>query len=970
MQSRAFMRAVLSPNGHKCLLAIRGGQRKQLFFDTIDDLLSAAQRSDSRGADAYFALATFETDASRKTDNALEMKSFFLDLDCGDDPKKFRSQEDAISALSAFRRAIGLPAPILVSSGYGVHAYWPLTAPVPAKAWVKVATQFKAICEAKKLKIDPAVPADRARVLRVPGTHNHKHGDAEPVRVVSVSEEKISFEEFAEIIGATVPEFELQPTDEMRAVAAQTTGAVLEGMDLGYRYSFKQIIQRTKNGSGCNQIRHAYRNQETLEEPLWRAALSIAGLCEDGAKAAHAISRGHPGYSYAATERKVEEIKGPYSCAKFKMLNPEGCKNCPVAKKVNNPILLGRYIPEREADEDTIETERPDDVDPLIGETDKWTGVVLAPGTTLSIPQYPEPFFNGPNNAICIKKRDDDGEEYTHFVYRDPLYVVQRTRDPEPGEMAIVRLHLPRDGVREFIVPLSAITSREEFRKHISSNGVTAYGESLGLLMTYMVTWIEKLQREACSLQSRRQFGWVGERGKKSFVLGPREFHPDGSVTHNPASSSTVGLIPAFEPLGTVEDWVDLANFFNRDGQEVYQFVVCLELGTPLMEMTNWHGVTINIFGESGMGKTTAATIGLAAWAQPEKLMLRTDDTINSAGNRLEVLKNLPSVHDEVTNTAPDKLSEFVYRVSNGAQKNRMSGSSNSERFRGETWNLVHVMTSNSSVIDKIAAIKDNCSAETYRMFEFSAARYQIRDKNLTDKLVENLQNAAGMAGPVFLSYVVQHQDEVRELMLSVQSKLNKRLKFQQAERFWAASVTTAVTALLIAKKLGLLAYDQHKLLKWMEGMLIEHRERVTESVATPEQVITRYMMDHQDTMLSIVSTVDMRGNKRDLADDEMVDPDKSPRAKFSIRYESDRNMAYLDTKALRKWCVDRQLAYAPLVQYLRNNLAAKTVKKRMGAGTPYYKMPPISVLEVNLNLSDTLRDVVGGGEDTDRSDE
>jgi len=199
---------------------------------------------------------------------------------------------------------------------------------------------------------------------------------------------------------------------------------------------------------------------------------------------------------------------------------------------------------------------------------------------------------------------------------------------------------------------------------------------------------------------------------------------------------------------------------------------------------------------------------------------------------------------------------------------------------------------------------------------------------------------------------------------------LNKRLKFQQAERFWAASVTTAVTALLIAKKLGLLAYDQHKLLKWMEGMLIEHRERVTESVATPEQVITRYMMDHQDTMLSIVSTVDMRGNKRDLADDEMVDPDKSPRAKFSIRYESDRNMAYLDTKALRKWCVDRQLAYAPLVQYLRNNLAAKTVKKRMGAGTPYYKMPPISVLEVNLNLSDTLRDVVGGGEDTDRSDE
>ena len=43
-------------------------------------------------------------------------------------------------------------------------------------------------------------------------------------------------------------------------------------------------------------------------------------------------------------------------------------------------------------------------------------------------------------------------------------------RDPEAGESAVMRLHLPKDGIREFTIPLSAITSREEFR-HIASQG-------------------------------------------------------------------------------------------------------------------------------------------------------------------------------------------------------------------------------------------------------------------------------------------------------------------------------------------------------------------------------------------------------------------------------------------------------------------------------------------------------------------
>ena len=46
--------------------------------------------------------------------------------------------------------------------------------------------------------------------------------------------------------------------------------------------------------------------------------------------------------------------------------------------------------------------------------------------------------------------------------------------------------------MREFTVPLTAITSREEFRKQMSMQGVAV--TKMDKLMTYMTTWINELQ--------------------------------------------------------------------------------------------------------------------------------------------------------------------------------------------------------------------------------------------------------------------------------------------------------------------------------------------------------------------------------------------------------------------------------------------------------------------------------------------
>ena len=69
---------------------------------------------------------------------------------------------------------LGLPDPMVVNSGRGVHAYWPLNADLDAASWWKLAKVFDAIIKYYGLLADPACTADRARILRPIGTINHK----------------------------------------------------------------------------------------------------------------------------------------------------------------------------------------------------------------------------------------------------------------------------------------------------------------------------------------------------------------------------------------------------------------------------------------------------------------------------------------------------------------------------------------------------------------------------------------------------------------------------------------------------------------------------------------------------------------------------------------------------------------------------------------------------------------------------
>jgi hypothetical protein len=184
METKSFLKQVLAHGDSYCVFAAKpDGAKKQKFYTSIDAVMHASEQFDSNDYDVYFGLATFDGTGERKAKYAMHMRSLFVDLDCGP-TKDYANQGEALADLQKFCKSVGMPKPLMVSSGYGIHAYWPLTDDVEIADWKPVAEALKRTSVARGLYIDTNVTADAARILRMPGDaqpqarHSRAGGDA------------------------------------------------------------------------------------------------------------------------------------------------------------------------------------------------------------------------------------------------------------------------------------------------------------------------------------------------------------------------------------------------------------------------------------------------------------------------------------------------------------------------------------------------------------------------------------------------------------------------------------------------------------------------------------------------------------------------------------------------------------------------------------------------------------------------
>lgn len=152
------------------LRVINKGKVIQTFHERVDFAEAAAGVANVGGADVYFGVlprtrAEGTADATVKQTDVL-----WADFDGKAYPA---GKMDAFGALAS----VLLPPQIIIDSGNGYHAYWLLDDMYPFD-------QAQPVMKGIERGHGSDHCSDAARVLRVPGTDNHKDGFLKPVRLI------------------------------------------------------------------------------------------------------------------------------------------------------------------------------------------------------------------------------------------------------------------------------------------------------------------------------------------------------------------------------------------------------------------------------------------------------------------------------------------------------------------------------------------------------------------------------------------------------------------------------------------------------------------------------------------------------------------------------------------------------------------------------------------------------------------
>ena len=747
------------------------------------------------------------------------------------------------------------------------------------------------MCIKHKLSADHGCTGDVSRILRVPGTKNFKDVD-NPKDVVLLQTGKATpFDDIASLVPIDLVSKKERPKRPMD----EATKAILGN----HTSRFLKIINRIREGDGCKQLEHIIVNQATIEEPLWRSALSIAGHCEDREIAIHNISKLHPDYNFDRTVDKADRIPGPHSCKEFEGLRPTGCKGCKHQGNIKSPIQLGKVIARAKGSDNSIEA-RSEALDEVV---------------TYHIPDLPYPYFRGKNGGIykSLPEDDDDGIQ----VYEYDFYLVERLEDSNL-ECAWFKLHLPKDGVREFIARTSDLLTKDKARQILVDYGLVVHGRQIDLLIEYIVASITNQQRTTDAAKMHKQYGWnTGDAAQKNKILiGNREISAFG-IKYVPVSNALNDFNHTLAKKGSYDLWKKGISIYERPGMELRAFGLFCAFGSLLMPFfkSREKSAIVNLYNpESGQGKTTILQAMTSVYGNPDtdaKLINLWGDTQNSIINRLGYMNNLATAVDEMSNVEPNALHEFLKFVSTGRGKNRLGNGVNNERTNDTTFNLICVVSSNTDFRTVMFADKAKASGEMARFFQVRIAEDKNTSKEEADSYFSLMFENYGHAGEIFAQHLIANLDKVKNQLSEMQLKIDRELKIVGPDRKYSALFAAVFLGAVIAKQLGIhnIAID-----KVYKAIAVEFRQAKTEVKQRDFdalQTLGAFLNESKSATLVI-------NNKLDKRTGVAESPILRPVLDLRVRVEPDTHTIYIPVSIMRDYLESHKVEYSDFVKGLK----------------------------------------------------
>jgi len=920
MDTLEFFRRVLPQDGFYVSACLTSEGMRQGFVKTLEELAAVCLRLDKTGNNTYYAVSSYKEKGKRKQDNVYATKLVALDIDVGkygdegELKNSYASAKDALVAVGKFIADTSMPKPMIVFSGAGLHVYWVLDRALAPDLWLPLAQAIKKLAVAHGLIIDPAVPADSARILRPIGTTNPKTGKT--VRLL-IDAPDVDTDALINMVGVVA------------APPVKSNYNLINNLTVDR--NFPPAVASTLVDK-CQQIKWAVNNQAEVSEPLWYALLGIAAHCEDPENTAIEWSRQHNGYSQEATLSKLAQWKrvttGPTTCSKIEAERPDGCKGCRYKDKIGTPTRLGFKYQE-------VQSAAPDEIS---------NQVVI-----------PKPYKRTAHGIKCTI----DGTDID--VCNFDIYPVSYGRDESLGyETVRYNWHRAHVGWQRLTFRQAYLTEgHREFPTALADQGIVLPNKKTMEIFQHMLrSYMDELRKVRTMTNLYSSMGW--KEGFTQFLIGDTLLRLD---ENGYAAEEEVNLAVAsqrsgsemFGVDGTLAAAVQGTAIIERFNMPQHGFAYLYSLSSVLYAFTGLKGVVLSLYGPTGGGKTLAQLWGQSIYGNPDKLHFAAKYTQNSLFARMASYCHMPLSIDEATMMQDKDVGDFVYWVSQGRDKARLNR--NAEERDAKTWALNVSVSTNRSLQSKMVSTGLETDAQMARMLEVTVPQHDlfVKDSSVGRRIYNHVNANYGHVGREFLKKLLEIGEAgVKSLIAEATDKFSFRYnsEFSGEERFWEQAIILADLAGRLATEWNLIAFDFRKPTLWVLEEVGAIRKSIQDNKLDAFDLLAEYFNDCAQTAVTVFHTM---GQK------PVADHSRMPRADIRIRFDVhrkapgvqfDKGVVMMDRAHLRKWLSLHGADYRAVLNEITDENALATPRSQkyyLGKDTPV-KTGQTYVVGVNLS--------------------
>lgn len=860
-------------------------------------------------------------------------RSFWVDIDCGqekfDKGEGYLKKSEAVKAICDFAQTIGWPRPMIVDSGNGVHAYWPLTKDIKSEAWCKVSSILKATLTHVGVIADPSRTADFASILRPAGSVNRKKGEAKSV-IVKVAGTPTDPSELAKSLLAYVAANNVKLIKDRKRNAAPAANDLNSDLTAHLTQYPEVPIDADVMADKCAQVARVRDSKGDASFQHWFQVIGLLTFCENGRELAQDWSSQRADHGHTNLDWDVRYdtwSKGPTLCETLEVCTPGGCDNCPMKGKVSTPLQLGRVIPISEETVEEVVTEE--------GEAEQATVPALPYG------------YQWDGRLLSRMLPDKDGVLQPLAFCENLFYPTSRIRGEDGTFRYGIRFHLPDKRIRDFEIAGESVASPTDLLRAFARYELTKsnHKDSGNHMTAYLLDQLQALKQRITETNTLTSFGWKDNH--KTFLLGEDLYAKDETRKVLVGGNAKERANTFANTKGSLEKYARALNFiYDRPGAIHWQYAICAGWGSLLSHYCEdlYKGLILALQGgDTARGKTTVCHAALAAFGNPSKLTLNSKDgfTTNALWATLGVFNNIPVLVDELTSVDPQTFSDITYGVSNGQDRIRMVSKSGGVVFaKSSEWRLNVYVTGNKDFHGLLAANQANSQAEAVRLVQLNVDRYQplmLVDRAdfpegaegndawgaasalVAAEAIKKMSASAGHAGIAMVKYILENEAEVAKNMQDTLAAFTKELPSPKYRFYRAHSACTIVIA-RIAKELGIVTFDVDALYDFTVKLISDLAESVMETnTVTAEDAFSR-MVSHLNPR--IIVTTEFR-DKRDGRGPE------SPRTRimgdvagrYVLGTQTHKEMTghlMLSQKEVREWCMKNRIDFHAMMTNLQ----------------------------------------------------